>query len=405
MSALSTTRQRNARRWYVGSVTADAGAGEVVDVALAWTAATTGGSQASLVLAAAVIPRVLIFPIGGAVADRVGLARVAQITLGARIVLMAAYVAVLATGFTNLVVLALIAAAFATADGFHDPAMRPMTKQLTRGDQAALTELNGASTAARRTMLIGATFAAGLLAGAGPAAGVLAFLLVMAALLCMRVLIRIRPDLEEAQADSEGSMLKAAAAGITFAVRSRTVRWPLTLLALSNMIATPAVLLGIPLRSTSTGWPGWAYGLVYAAFAAGGVLGAMGTKRFRKRYGLTLRLAAALLLPQAAGLAVIAVSESPVFSAAAAVVVGICGTMSGVVLISLAQDNTPQAFQGRVGAMTQFSIGTLIPVGLLLYGVVSHQSLTGAGLGAAVMLLLLGAVGMLVKPVVGEERV
>lgn len=390
------TLRRRADRWYLTTATADTAATEVFDVALAWTAATSAGSAAGIVLAASIVPRVLIFPIGGAVGDRFGIGRVAQITLTARLALMGVYIALLATGTTGVVGLALVAVLFAAADGFHDPAIRAMRKHLTDGDEERLTALNAASTMLRRTVTIGATIAAGTLVAHGAASGVVAFVLVALAWLTMYATTRARPDLRAAapaNVQSGQTVVDDAREGLRFAARSRLIRTALLVMALANLIATPAILLGIPLRSTAYDWPGWAYGVTYAASAAGGLIGAAIVPRIGRQFGRTVKVGATLLAPQALALLGFALSESPTLAAPFAFVAGLTATASAVILDTATQHATPKEYQARIGALSMFAIGTLIPVGHLLYAVASGVSLNGAGIGAAVALMVLSLLG------------
>lgn len=403
MSRASRRPGTAVRRWYVTSATADTGATELFDVALAWTAATTGGTQASIVLAAAVAPRFILFLVGGAVADRLGLARVAQWTLAARVLLMGAYTVLLLTGQTSILWLALAAAAFAAADAFHDPAIRPMTTRLVAND-GELGALNASVTAARRVMVMAATLAAGVLASHGAAAGAAAMALVVVALLAMRIVVVQAPTVKDASHPGEGSVLEDVKAGVKYAGSTPQVLWPLILFAVANLVSTPGALLGIPLQGTANDWAGWSYGIVYALYAGGGLLGAVVFNRLAPRIELTLRNAGITLIPQAVGLVLLAVmGKWVVVAGAAAFMIGLSGTVTGILLITALQSVTPDEYQGRVMSLVGFSISALIPVGHLAYGAAANGSLEWTGVACGVLLAVVAVLALL-RPVAVSPR-
>ena len=142
----------NFRRFYTGYVTSLLGSAMSI-VAIAWAVLDSGTSATGLgyVFAAGVVPQVLMLPVAGAVADRLGRRRV---MLGADMLRCAALASLAAAVFAGrpaLWVFVLLAWLEGTGEAFFTPALDALTVEIAPRDQLGnANALYGLATSATR---------------------------------------------------------------------------------------------------------------------------------------------------------------------------------------------------------------------------------------------------------------
>ena len=143
--------ERNFRRFYAGYVTSLLGS-SMSTVAIAWAVLDSGGSATGLglVFAANVVPQVLLLPLAGVSADRVGRRRVMLAADLLRCGAQAATAVALFAGRPALWLFVLLAWLGGTGTAFFTPALNALTVEIASSDQLgnanALYSLAGSAT-------------------------------------------------------------------------------------------------------------------------------------------------------------------------------------------------------------------------------------------------------------------
>jgi MFS family permease len=159
----------NFRRFYAGYVTSLLGSA-MSTVAIAWAVLDSGVGAAGLgyVFAAGVVPQVLVLPVAGAVADRLGRRPVMLAADVLRCAAQASLAAAVFTGRPALWVFVLLAWLEGTGEAFFTPALDALTVEMAPRDQLGnANALYGLATSATR--IAGPALGGVLVALAGPA--------------------------------------------------------------------------------------------------------------------------------------------------------------------------------------------------------------------------------------------
>lgn len=378
-------------RGWVAASTLDAAADTLFLVGLGWSAAFAAGDlSAAAILAVGTIPRAVMMLVGGAAADRWGLAITANVTLVVRAVLMALFALILASsGGPNGYLLAAVSLLFGIVDGLHVPALSGLVGVVAPGD--AMRSAQAMATAgALVAQVIAAPVAGFLVASRGGAVGWVGFALLMVAGAVMIELRRHLPHStaraagEADGADSAGddeSMVAAIRGGLRYALGSWSVSSLLLVFLLTNLAATAPVAVGIPLQALKESWPGELYGVATLGFALGSALGIFLMERRSPEAGRTLGTGLRLIAAGSIGSVVLAVATNPLLACAGCFVMGVLFAPAAVLLRTELFRATPETHLGRVGGLLGFAIYGGIPVGFALYGwLVSMLSITAAGL-------------------------
>ncbi len=162
-------QERNFRRFYTGYVTSLLGTA-MSTVAVAWAVLDSGGSASGLgyVMAANVVPQVILLAFAGAVADRLGRRRVMLAADVLRSGTQAALAAALFAGRPALWLFVLLAWLRGTGEAFFSPALSALTVEIAPRDQLGnANALYGL--AASATRIVGPALGGVLTAFAGPA--------------------------------------------------------------------------------------------------------------------------------------------------------------------------------------------------------------------------------------------
>lgn len=386
--------RRGAVGGYLTSYLLDRAVDGLFYIALAWLAARAGGPlSAAVIIGAGSVPRVVMLLVGGVVADRHGLAATARVTLVLRVGLLVVF-ALSSTTSPNAVVLTLVAAAFGAVDALHMPAITGLSGLLVEG--GAQVRLQGAMTSIGNAVeIIAAPAAAVLLAWASPSVGwVGAALLAVAALTVPSPRAVPAPDQGERE-----SVFAALRSVLAYARRDRVVRSMLAVFAAANLAATPAIGLGVALLLTSRQTGEGTYGAFMMAFAVGSVLGGLALARWGERVQFPARASLLLMIPGGVGLLVLSAVDSAWAGVVAIGVAGLCFASGAGLLMGNLKAVTPPALMGRMMSLVQVSVYCLIPVGMLLFGMLSsYRSASAAMAVAGTIMLAASVVGLVVGP-------
>ncbi|MBB5786356.1 MFS transporter [Jiangella mangrovi] len=346
---------------------------------------TTSPFVLSLVSTAGYLPWLVFGLLGGALADRVDRRRAMWMVDVARGALVAAFAVALALGHAHIAVLAILAFALTTLQTLFDNAATAILPGIVPRDALPSANARLMTGQALAGTFLGAP-AAGLLVGAGVA---LPFAVDAATYLVAAALIASLPRQAAPKVTTaQGSTLRAdIAEGVRRLWRDRLLRGGCLANLLGNLVigGLQAVLVLIITR-----WAGASdvvFGLVLAAYGAGGVVGGLVATRIGRWVGGGARAMVLALAAQAGCLVVIGGVAHPAATAAALAVFGVAGMVINVHLVTLTQQRTPDELLGRVSS-AQRTLGTVgAPAGALVFGALAEATEVNvpALVGAAVM--------------------
>jgi DHA3 family macrolide efflux protein-like MFS transporter len=345
---------------------------ELVQFALVWWLTTTTGSAMVLVLATmmAVLPRVFVSPVAGALVDRWNRRTVMMMADG----LSALAVMVLAVLFAfdavqvwHVYVVMFVRAA---CGAFHWPAMQASTTLMVPEEH--LARVAGLNQALQGLGAIVAPPLGALLLNVLPMQGVLAIDVVTAILAISPLFFVHIPQPERAEAAAQASR-PSMVADLREALRFLRA-WPgilmiIVIAVLVNLFIYPALSLQPLLVTEHFGGDALQLAWLQSAFGVGIVSGGITLSVWGgfKRRSLTGLLALAL---GGAGLAVIGVAPANAFPMAlgAMFFAWFMNPIANGALMAVLQIIVPADMQGRVFTLLQSAAGAMIPLGLVIAG-------------------------------------
>lgn len=358
------------------------------DVVFAWAVVRAVGdpTQAALLLSVVFLPQIVLTVPAGTMGDRWGLALTARWTLVARAGVMALLGASLLSDRAPVALLITVGVLVSLLDSFHIPAMHGLQGQLAGDDGDAQSESQAAMQGVSRIAQVVGSVAVGALLGVHAALpmAVCATLLVLALIPLVRV-----GHLEPQQGELTSTVVEDIRSGVVAARGIAGIGMMLGVLAASNALSAAPILFAIPLRSEEFAWPAWAYAVAYGAFAVGSVTGALWVNRRSFQWSYPIRIGVLSNLPAAAGIAVIALSESPWGAAFGALVSGLSFALSAPLLMGRIKAAMPTEHQGFAAAVLDVAVFSFIPVGHVLFGLV-----TGVWSSGTAGLLFAGALAL-----------
>lgn len=372
----------------------------------AWTAAVPLAAAAitrdplaiGVVSAAGLLPWLVVSPFAGVLVDRWphrSTLVVADLIRGLTVAVVALAVA---RGAVTIPVL--IAGAFIVMTGtvFHGAAAQSVVADLTDHDPDLRNRTNGSVSAAETT---GSSLV-------GPPAGSAAFVVVpwlpfladALSFVASAALLTTLPGRTchgQSGGSSAESLRSAIWAGMTWLARHRELR-TLAILTGSANFTTNMVFALLVLYATADGGlaisPG-GYGLLIAALALGGVIGAPVSARVLRRTSFGAAVLAAMLV-RTLMWPVLALTSSAVTAGVALAVAGFASSIVTVSVTSARQQYTPRDMLGRVVTTFRTLGNGSAPLGALAGGLVaSTWGLRGAFWAAAV--LMAGALALAAK--------
>ena len=416
MSAVVATRRTNTISMrpfftiWTGQVFSLLGS-ELVQFALVWWLTTTTGSATVLALATmmAVLPRVFVSPLAGALIDRWdrrsimmaadGLSALVVVALGALFVLDAVQI-------WHIYTLMFIRSACAA---FHWPAMQASTSLMV--PKKHLSRVAGLNQALQGLGMIAAPPLGALLLELLPMQGILA-VDVTTAILAVAPLVFIRvpqPKRSSETGEASGaSMVADLGEGFRF-----LRQWPAMLAIVGiamvvNLLIYPALSLQPLLVTKHFGGNALQLAWMQSAFGVGMVAGGitLGIWGGFKRRAVTGLLALAL---NGVGLAVVGLTPEGAFPLAvgASLFAWFMAPFANGAIFALLQAVVPADMQGRVFTLVQSGSGAMIPLGLVVAGPVADALGVQAWfLIAGLVMALIGAVGLSIPALVRlEDRV
>jgi predicted MFS family arabinose efflux permease len=385
-SARAALRHGTFRRVFYGSFLSNIGTWmqNVVLGALAYDL-TESPTFVGIVLFAQLGPLLLLSVVGGALADTVDRRRLLVTVAATQLVLSFVLAAVAAPDDPNKVALVVVVFAIGVGQALFNPAYSAMLPQLVdRRDLPGAIALHSAQLNGSRVIgpVIGALLDSAIGAPSVFAVNGVSYLFVIASLMSVRL-----PPPVVGPTDERG--LRRLGAGFAVARRDRVVRRSLATIVTFSLVSLtfvgqfPVVAernLGIDERSS-------AYGMLYACFGIGAVIGALsiGTV-FSQRP--KERIVHVSLVAYAVALTVFALVRMPALAYPVVLVVGLTYFAFITSLSTVLQQGLADHERGGVMALWIMGFGGTVPIGNLIAGpIIEATSMTAVMLVGAVCAL------------------
>ena len=351
-------------------------------VALPWLVLSTHGGAILLgiVLACYGVPRTVLIPVGGVLADKVGPRTLMLVADAARCVLVAGLALLAARHTAPLAVLGPIAALIGAGEGLFIPASFAIMPSLLDGERLAAG--NALSTAAVQAgSLLGPALGGALVAvtRASTAAfavdaasfGVSALTLLLIPRRAVRGSMTAVAAEEATNGAGDAADADGAAAGqdsvLALLKTSRALQVILVVVIAANLASGGMSDVALPsLAHASFGAVG--YGALLACFAVGGLIGTLAAAR-TSHLRAPMIFVSAVFLIEAAGITVIPYLGGEAGAAAALCMVGACNGLGNVTALTVLQKSVSPGLLGRVmGTLMLCSFGTF-PLSVAVSGV------------------------------------
>lgn len=362
--------ERDFRWFFVGYATSLVGSSMApVAVAFAVLGGGGGGTELGWVMAARILPIVLVMLFGGVVADRLGSRRVMLAAEVLRCAVQGVFAVLLLTGHARLWAMVALVAVWGLGEGVFLPSLGALVPTLVRREEW-LSDANTVLGLARSVSTVAGPALAGVItAGYGPGA-VLAIDAVTYGVgaLALARLSLAPPGVKAAAGpgDREDSMVADLRNGWS-AFRSRRWLWVTTVqMGLFNLLVwAPFLVLG-PLTAQRELGGARAWGLVMGVYGVGAVLG--GLLMLGRRPGRPLAVATVATLGWALPSASLAAGLPLGWTVAAALVAGAGSAVCGSLYESTLQRWVPAEMLARVTAFGGLGAFVLGPLGLAAAG-------------------------------------
>ncbi len=364
-------------RRYLAGFGADSVGDLIWYLSLAWAAGETGHGWGGAILFAGVAPTLVLAPLGGALVDRVGVARAIRWTLTTRASLMAGWAVVLSSGLqTGPAVLLVAALLLGCVDGLHLPALETWPLTLTAGELPRVqTSIYAAERTITRTAQVAAGVGAGeLLArwGAAPSAWVAGALFVVA-LMLFAGLSQARPEPEEdlAGGSEYAGLWSGARRGIAVIAGDRVLRRTVAAHSWVNLVTGGVVLTGLPLWISQNTWSARWFGATFASWGLGLLLGTVLLARFLPLLRRTVLWGLGSGVGTGLAMAAAVLTAKPWLTLAAVGVAGLlCGPLGPCLGGYLRERIVDSPDRGAVTGFQALALSGLEPFGYLAVGAV-----------------------------------
>lgn len=392
----SALADKDFRWFFTGYLTSKLGTA-MAPVATAFAVLHTGVGAGGLgwVMAARIVPVVLLLLLGGVFADRLGGRPVMLVSDVVRCGAQAAFGVLLLTGHATLPAMIATAVLSGIGEGVFSPSLQALIPRLIpeprRGDANALISA-AVSSAGVAGPALGGLIAAVFGGAAGPAA--VLFLDAGSYAVSVVVLVRLS-HIPQPGPGERSTIIRDLREGWD-EFRSRTWLWLSTAqFALFNaLVWAPYLVLGPVVAERRLGGAG-AWGLVLAANSAGSILGGLAlVGREPRRPFLVVIIAS---LAYAFTPALLASSLSLPFVCGAAALTGFGGAIAGTLDTTVIQRRVPVEVLGRITAYQTLGAFALGPLGLVAAGPAGSAFGVAAFLafGAAFQAVTVGAMLLL----------
>ncbi|MCW2725308.1 MAG: putative major facilitator superfamily transporter [Frankiales bacterium] len=351
-----------------------------------------GLGDVGLVLGASALTMALFVLVGGVWADRLPRQYTMLASDIVRGLTQALAAILLLTHRATVPELMALHAVYGAAEAFFRPAALGLVPQLVRRDQ--LQAANGWLSLSMNVALVGGPALAGVLvavAGPGGALAVDAGTFAVSAIAL--ALLRPRPM----ESDGPRTSFLSELTGGWREVRSRTWVWSLILtFSAYHALVLPALFILGPAVAQSDRGGAAAWGIISAGFGIGAVAGSLLALRWKpSRPGLVVAGALCMGATQS----VIVVSPLPTLGVAALeAVTGLGVAVCFAVWETALQERIPEQAQSRVSSFDYLGSLTLMPLGFLIIGPLTHA------LGTTTTAVVATALTLLVAALVAAGR-
>ena len=347
-------------------------------VALPWLVLSNRGGAILLgtVLACYGLPRMVLIPVGGVLADKIGSRTVMLIADAVRCVLVAVLAVLAARHTASLATLGPTAAFIGAGEGLFIPASVAIMPSLLDGER--LTAGNAISTAAMQAgSLLGPALGGALVAATR--ASTWAFAVDAASFAVSALTLALIPG-KAAAGTVSGAAAQAAQGGgagastggggqgaLAFLKSSRVLQVILVVVIAANFAGGGMSDVALPsLAHARFGAAG--YGALLACFAAGGVIGTLAAAR-TGRLRTPVVFGSIVFLAEAGAIALTPYLGGEAGAAAMLFVTGAANGLGNVTVLTVLQKWTPPALLGRVMSAVMFCAFGTFPLSVAISGV------------------------------------
>jgi MFS family permease len=405
-SRVGILAERNFRRFYTGYVTSLLGS-SMSSVAIAWAVLDSGASATSLgfVFAANVVPQVLLMPLAGAIADRLGRRRVMLAADLLRCGAQASMAAALFAGRPALWLFVLLAWLEGTGTAFFTPALNALTVEIAPSEQLAnANALYGLAGSATR--IAGPALGGILVAFAGSAVVVAADAASFAVSVLALSVLQI-PGTAPGRAGAPGPAVRRTLRGDMAEgwadFRSRTWLWVVSVqFAFFNLITwAPWMLLGPVMGHEYLGGAA-VWGAIMAVQGAGAIAAGLGSLGRRPRRPMVIATVGTFCyaLPDIP----MALHAAAPWVAAAAFFCGAGSAVFSTFSSTATQQQVPPELLARVNSLTLFPAYGIGVIGYAIDGPLASLLGAGAVFGIGAVYGLLSSAVVLAVPDVRAVR-
>jgi len=343
-------------------------------VALPWLVLSAHGGAILLgtVLACYGVPRTVLIPVGGVLADKLG-PRTLMLTADAVRCVLVAGLAVLATRHVvSLAALGPIAALIGAGEGLFIPASYAIMPSLLDGERLAAG--NALSTAAVQAgSLLGPALGGALVAATRASTAAFAVDAASFGLSALTLLlIPRRPaagSAAAAAAEAAADRAEPAEPGGVLALlrRSRAFQVILVVVIAANLASGGMSDVALPALAHAT-FGAAGYGALLACFAVGGIAGTLGAARTGGLRAPVI-FASAVFLAEAVAIALVPYAGGEPGAAALLCVVGACNGLGNVTFLTVMQKWVSPGLLGRVMGMLMLCAFGSFPLSVAVSGV------------------------------------
>jgi MFS transporter len=339
-------------------------------VALPWFVLSNHGSTILLgaVLACYGIPRTILIPLGGVLADKLGPRTLMLVADGLRCVLVAVLAVLAARHTVSLVTLGPIAAFIGAGEGLFLPASFSIMPSLLDSDRLAAG--NAFSTAAVQVgSLIGPAIGGAMVAATR--ASTAAFAVDAASFAVSALTLALIPRRAAAESitgvDQATDTDEPKVSVLTLLRQSRALQVIMLVVIAANLAGGGEGEVALPALAHAR-WGAGGYGALLACVAAGSMLGALAAARSGRLRSPAVFASVSFLI-EAAAISLVPYLGGVAGAAVALFVLGLCNGLGNVVFLTVAQQQIPSAMMGRVmGVMMLGAFGTF-PISVAVAGV------------------------------------
>jgi hypothetical protein len=352
------------------------------------------GSSVTLgaVVMTAAIPRAVLMLMGGAATDRFSARSVLVVTAVGRAVVVAVVAWLTAEGAIAVWHLYGLALLFGTADAFSLPAVNALIPSVVPADD--LRQANALFQGSLQTTTMAVPAPAGWAIrrwGVAPAlwADALGFVAVIAAL------VRL-PASPPRRHEVRTGVLATIREGFRYVLADIPLRNMMLMIGALNLCTTGPFSVGLAWLAKTRFGSAAAYGSFLSAWGAGALGGMLlaGVLKGLRRRGLILLVIPATL---GVGLPLIGLVPRLAVVALAMAAIGMSGGFGSIVMTAWMQERVDARYLGRVMSLLMFFAVGLMPVSLMVAGAVAAAHVGALFVGAGVLVLATGVVGVVSK--------